>query len=270
MHAALSLIRGRQLIAPDYPLRPRPRYGYGLPSHRLLCRMISSNTAAYRRRLQELSRLRPYLHNIPPAMWHNDWLPPLDGATLYMFIKQLRPRRYFEVGSGASTRFARRAIDDHQLPTVITSIDPSPRMDIDKLCDRAMRRPLEQCHPATFTQLDKNDILFIDNSHQAFQNSDVTVFFLEILPALKPGVVVGIHDITLPDDYPPSYARHYYSEQYLLACWLLGGGRGIETVLPNWFCSQDPELASLAKPLFSHPAFKGIDTHGSIFWIRKV
>ena len=64
-------------------------------------------------------------------------------------------------------------------------------------------------------------------------NSDVAVFFLDILPNLAPGVVVHIHDVFLPDDYPPQWIERYYSEQYLLACYLLAESTKFDVILPN-------------------------------------
>ncbi|MFH1353941.1 MAG: class I SAM-dependent methyltransferase [bacterium] len=263
------MLRNKPVISLDYAVNPQSRYGYGKPPHPQLHSIINAGHHRYLKELSKLLRHKQSLHNISTPLWHNDFLPALDAATLYSFTAQLKPNQYFEVGSGTSTRFVRQAINDQSLPAKITSIDPQPRADIDQLCHHVIRQALEKTNLTIFNQLDKNDILFIDNSHQSFQNSDVTVFFLDILPNLKPGVLVGIHDILLPDDYPPSYAQNYYSEQYLLACWLLGGAKNINIVLPNWFCSQDLELSSIIKTLFSHPNFQSVDTHGSIFWFRK-
>jgi hypothetical protein len=66
------------------------------------------------------------------------------------------------------------------------------------------------------------DVLFFDGSHRCLQNSDVTAFFLDVLPELPSGVIVGIHDIVLPNDYPSVWKDRYYSEQYILAAYLLG------------------------------------------------
>lgn len=203
---------------------------------------------------------------IPKQYWPNDYLPALDAATLYSFTAQRTPNQYLEIGSGVSTNFIRRAIDDHQLQTQIASVDPQPRADIDQICHHIIRQPLEDTDLSIFRQLGQSDILFVDNSHQSFQNSDVTVFFLDILPNLKPDVLVGIHDILLPDDYPPSYKPNYYNEQYLLATYLLGGSANIDIILPNWFVSQDKELSKITQPLFTHPNFTNVDTHGSTFW----
>ena len=112
------------------------------------------------------------------------------------------------------------------------------------------------------------DILFYDGSHRAFENSDVTVFFLEVLPQLPAGVLVHVHDICLPYDYPPGWEGRWYSEQYLLAAWLLGGGARVRVVLPNAFVSHDPELSRLLDPLWSRPSLAVVERHGSSFWLE--
>src|SRR5207249_4908129 len=137
------------------------------------------------------------------------------------FITMNNPKRFFEIGSGDSTRFARQAIRDHQLQTTITSFDPRPCAKIDDICDHSFRTPLEECNPEIFNQLEAGDILFVDGSHRVFTNSDVTVVFVEILPLLKPGVFIQFHDICLPYDYPQEWNRRFYSEQYLLATYIL-------------------------------------------------
>ena len=169
---------------------------------------------------------------------------------LYCMLFEFRPKRFVEVGSGDSTRFARRAIRDHSLPTLITSIDPTPRAEIDKLCDFVIRKPLEEVELDVFDELGPGDFLFIDGSHRSFSNSDVTVAFLDVLPRLRAGVVVHFHDIFWPYDYPPEWADRYYSEQYLLGCYLLGDrGSEVKVLLPNAFVAQDGELAGICKPL---------------------
>ena len=70
-------------------------------------------------------------------------------------------------------------------------------------------------------------------------------------------MLVGIHDIFLPDDYPPQWADRFYSEQYLLAAWLLGGGGGCEIVLPAHFIRSVPELDSICDPIWEAPAPRG-------------
>jgi hypothetical protein len=97
-------------------------------------------------------------------------------------------------------------------------------------------------------------------------NSDVTVFFLEVLPRLKSGVLVHIHDIALPYDYPRAWRDWYYNEQYLLATALLMPQANFEVVLPNAFIAADPDLLAETAPLFNKLA--GARRDGMSFWLR--
>ena len=124
----------------------------------------------------------------------------------------------------------------------IVSVDPEPRASIDALCDDVVRAGLEYSDLSLFNQLEAGDILFFDGSHRTFTNSDVTVFFLEIIPRLKPGITVHIHDIFLPVDYPPEWSRRLYSEQYMLAAMLLCKSSPVKTILPNWYVCNDGTL----------------------------
>ena len=200
--------------------------------------------------------------------WINGFLPGLDAAVLYGMLAFTPPRTYLEVGSGNSTRFARRAIRDHGLRTRIVSIDPHPRVEIDSIADQVIRAPLETVDLAPILALEPGDILFLDGSHRCFTNSDVTVAFLEVLPRLPRGVRVQIHDICLPYDYPPGMEDFYYSEQYVLAAYLLGGARGGTVLLPNAFVSEDAELSRILDPLWTRPGFEAVERRGSSFWME--
>jgi predicted O-methyltransferase YrrM len=146
----------------------------------------------------------------------NNWFPPFDGASLYGLIAERSPRRYIEIGSGMSTRFARQAINDLNLQTRITSIDPHPRADIDRLCDEVVRSRMEEVSREFWEGIGPEDLIFVDNSHRSFPNPDVTVFFSEVMPAFRPGTTWGMHDIFLPWDYPDEWRHRFYNEQYLL------------------------------------------------------
>jgi hypothetical protein len=186
----------------------------------------------------------------------NPFFSALDAISLYGLLGSREPALYFEVGSGNSTKFARRAVSDLHLKTKIISLDPSPRAEIDTLCDRVIRQPLEDVDIALFDELQAGDILFVDNSHRVFQNSDVTVFFLEVLPRLKPGVIVHIHDIFLPFDYPRAWVNRHYSEQYLLATYLLAEYRKLDILLPLAYISRHPITEPLLEAEWEHPTFQ--------------
>src|SRR5262249_45397046 len=143
-----------------------------------------------------------------------------------------------------------------------------PRNEIEPLIDEAVRRPLEDVDLQLFSELDAGDFLFFDGSHRALQNSDVTVFFLDVLPKLKPGVVVHLHDIYLPYDYPTGHLRRLWNEQYLLAMTLLYGARQFELLFPSWFVTCDKELVAQARQIFGTSPLSGLSMHGASFWLR--
>lgn len=261
----------------DYEVNCVPRYGYGKPPHPLLYEIIDRNRQGYRNLLESFLAYRDDLLRIPldprtveDPSWHNVWMAGLDAVALYSLLRNNGPDRYIEVGSGYSTRFARRAIRDHGLRTHLTSIDPNPRAEIDALCDRVLRERLEDTELGLFDELDAGDIVFFDGSHRSFMNSDVTVAFLEVLPRLRAGVFVQFHDICLPWDYPPQFREMYYSEQYLLASYLLAEGPSIEIVLPNFFVSIEPELHHVLDPVWDRFTWSAAPTNGLSFWIKKI
>jgi hypothetical protein len=116
--------------------------------------------------------------------------------------------------------------------------------------------------------LQKSDVLFLDGSHRAFTGSDATVLFCDLLPTLPPGVLVGVHDIFLPDDYPEPFIERHYSEQYLLAAFLVGRPEWIELVLASDYVSKRPELAGELSTLWAKPELAGVPTQGGGFWFE--
>lgn len=149
----------------------------------------------------------------PSPRWNQDWFPRLDAAAAYAMVRTCRPRRIVEVGSGHSTRFMARAVADGGLATRITAIDPEPRASISGLNVEYLRMPVQKIGNELFLTLKKDDILFIDSSHQLKPGSDVEFLVEEILPGLPSGVRVHFHDIFLPDDYPSHWAWRRYNEQ---------------------------------------------------------
>lgn len=274
----LKLVKGEgyKLLLLDYPYKPAPRYGYGKPSHKLLLKLIESNNAAYRKTLRKFLKLERQLLEIPLSptglsfepYWANGWLPALDFVALYSFISIYRPKIYLEIGSGLSTKLAKRAVLDNNLSTKIISIDPEPREKVDGICDKAIRQPLEKANLNFFWDLTAGDILFIDGSHRCLMNSDVNVFFLDILPKLKHGIIIGFHDIFLPNDYPPGAVGYYYSEQYMLALYLLSRKGSVEIIFPGAYISSDDKLSKVLNPLWRNPQLAGLSRQGASFWIR--
>ncbi len=263
-------------ITLDYPVRCRPRHGWGRPDHAGIARILSKGRDRYRSLLADFSTHIERLSAItveygPDDMeprWINPYLPGMDAVALYGMLARLRPARYLEVGSGNSTRFARRAIRDLGLHTKVTSIDPHPRAEVDDLCDEVIRQPLEEVDLRLVDRLEAGDVFFFDGSHRVLMNSDVVVVFLEVLPRLRSGVHVHIHDIFLPSDYSPAWIDRFYSEQYMLAAQLLGGVSIYDVEFPAWFVSNDPELAFMLQPLWDRSHMWRVERHGCSFWLE--
>ncbi|MCX4395495.1 class I SAM-dependent methyltransferase [Streptomyces sp. NBC_00053] len=253
----------------DHVVAPEPRAEISP-----VCALLEKSRERYAEQLTGFLEYADQLAGIPlngvekaaTAYWGNTWLPPLDALSLYGFLASERPARYLEVGSGNSTKFARRAIQDLGLSTRITSIDPEPRAHIDHLCDEVVRLPLQEADLGVFAELEPGDILFIDGSHRLQMGSDVMVFFFELLPRLKPGVLIQVHDIMLPADYPESWRWRLYSEQYLLAALLTAAPERFDVRLPNAFIHADPELRKILALLWRR---LGVTRHfhpGSFWW----
>jgi hypothetical protein len=160
----------------------------------------------------------------PAPRWRQDWFPRLDGAVAYAMVRKLAPKQIIEIGSGHSTRFFARAVGDGGLETKITAIDPAPRATLEGL-DRVYldRRTVQSAGLAPFSLLESGDILAIDSSHILMPGSDVDLLLNHVLPTLPDGVILHIHDIFLPDDYPAIWAWRAYNEQLGIVALLCGG-----------------------------------------------
>ncbi|MDQ0463132.1 putative O-methyltransferase YrrM [Caulobacter ginsengisoli] len=153
-----------------------------------------------------------------------------DMEVLYLLIRMLAPGKVVEIGCGSSTRITRQAIRDGALATQIIAIDPYPRNDIAPFVDRFEKTRVEELADySVFESLEAGDILFVDSSHEVRVGNDVARIFCDIIPRLKPGVILHFHDIFLPFDYPPADAERTpeWGEQYVLHAWLQHSGAEI-------------------------------------------
>lgn len=270
----LRMLReGRALLPIDHPPDFAARWGHAQPPARAIVRIIERHADAQRAYLRRLAAFRDDLATIPALPegvqpgWRQNWFPPLDGISLYGALAAGRPRHFVEIGSGHSTLFARRAIADHATGTRIISIDPFPRADVAGVADEVHRARLESIDLSVFDRLEPGDVVLFDGSHRVLQNSDVTVFFLDVLPALPPGVLVGIHDIFWPNDYPVSWRRRYYSEQYILGVYMMAHGDAFPLVLAcNWAARALREECRVC--LTTDGLRRAGDVSGCTLWFR--
>jgi hypothetical protein len=277
LRRGLERLRGSSpVLVPEYPLDVRPRWGWdGAPVLEPLAELLESQSASYESLLDDVSEMLDWAQTIPRTStvpnqpcWENDWWGTIDALVQCAALRRRNPATYLEVGSGFSTLFARRAIEDFELRTRIVSVDPAPRSEVDACCDEVVRQPFERVAEELLHRLEADDLLLFDGSHVALMNSDATTFFLETLPRLPAGVLVGIDDIFLPWDYPPTWAGRMYGEQYLLATFLLGGAAHYTIRFPGWWLVEYSPVANRLEPLW--PVVENrFGRHATSFWLER-
>ena len=167
----------------------------------------------------------------PQYYLNNTAFESVDGEICYGMIRSLKPRKIVEIGSGFSSLLMAQAIarntqDDGDYACEFTAIEPYPNPALQEALpgiSRWIKDEVQNVPLPLFTGLGENDILFIDSSHVLKIGSDVQYEFLEILPRLASGVVVQIHDIFLPSEYPRDMILEHYqfpNEQYLVQAFL--------------------------------------------------
>jgi hypothetical protein len=88
---------------------------------------------------------------------------------------------------------------------------------------KVLVQEIQKTDVAQFDVLEANDILLIDSTHVSKTGSDVNFLLFQVLPRLKSGVLVHIHDVFHPFEYPKSfvYAGRNWNEDYLLRAFLM-------------------------------------------------
>ena len=151
-----------------------------------------------------------------------------DAEYWYQIIRSIKPRRIFEIGSGHSTLMAISAIsrnqsEDPRYRCAHVCIEPYEMAWLEDTGVSVVRKKVEEVELALFSQLGRNDMLFIDSSHVIRPQGDVLFEYLELLPALNTGVIVHLHDIFSPKNYPKQWLQDevkFWNEQYLLEAFL--------------------------------------------------
>ena len=208
----------------------------------------------------------------------------VDAEMLYGFLRELTPRQMIEIGSGHSTLLAAQALRRNEAegkPCHFTAIEPYPnpivRAGIDGLTD-LIEKPVQKVPLSVFEELGENDILFIDSSHVLKVGSDVQYEFLEILPRLKKGVYIHIHDIFLPWEYPRDWVvdkQRFWNEQYLLQSFLAFNAAFETRWATAFMCLKHPK--EIAQSFETYPPAWTVPEEssdrargGASYWIQRV
>lgn len=228
---------------------------------------------AYRAEIQEL------FENPGPCQvsFTNEYFSGLDAALYYSIARENKPATIVEIGAGYSTRIASSALKRNAVEGrggKLVCIEPYPeerltsiRLDVEIITQRIEDLDIDQ-----FAELNAGDILFIDSSHTVRVGGDVCREVLDILPILKPGVWVHIHDIFFPFDYPTDWIlsrRLAFAEQYLVQAFL-AFNPAFEVVLANhWLCADHCDEANKLLPRELASSFDRGHSASSL-WIKRV
>jgi len=196
-----------------------------------------------------------------------------DADMLYNFVRLFKPRRIVEIGSGDSTLVARLAISKNrqEQPSYECEhicIEPYEMTWLESTGVKVIRERVEHVGMDYFKNLQANDILFIDSSHVIRPFGDVLKEFQEIVPIVVPGVVVHVHDIFTPRDYPAKWLRHdrkLWNEQYLLEAFLAFNNEFEVLAATNWLAFHHADALGRT---CGYPE-KVLQAYPSSFWFRR-
>jgi len=204
----------------------------------------------------------------------NGFFPSVDAEVLHAMIRYFQPKRIIEIGSGFSTYLAARACLLNKkrsgVETDFLVIDPAPNETVKKGfpgLSTLIQKPVEQVPLEPFLELDENDMLLIDSSHVVRIGGDVNYEYLEVMPRLKKGAIIHIHDIFLPEEYPQEFVlenHRFWSEQYLLQAFL-SFNYAFEVLWAGYYMHRN--YPKECKSVF--PSYKEEDKGPGSFWIRR-
>ncbi len=189
---------------------------------------ITNDMAELKYKISQSKEIIKFEEEIFSEISSNAMFGPLDSFAYTFFIQKYKPKLIMEIGSGYSAYVALRASNLIGLETNIISLEPYPSKF---LLDLGANYPRHQLVEQTiqdyfesnkkeFQRLEKNDILFIDSTHVCSVGGDLPVIFCQLLPLLKKGVIIHVHDVSWPFEYPRQLvfkSGRFYNELYLVA-----------------------------------------------------
>jgi hypothetical protein len=236
---------------------------------------------------------KPLLNSIGQPVFHSRWVcsqhtpagqpctpyGAIDAQVYHCFVRGatkwqagVKPKKVIEIGSGHSTYVAGGAMEanaEDGLGGSLMSIEPYPAAELvevfkeKKFSFQLLQQKLQDVDLEVFRALNAGDILFIDSTHVAVPGSDVVYEFTKILPELKVGVIVHVHDICLPFETAWDWTfkdYRFWNEQYLLQTFLINNN--------DWEVFYMGILWQHYFPSFLRKIFPLEGSNGS-FWMRR-
>jgi len=193
----------------------------------------------------------------------------IEALTYYCFIRQFRPKRIVDVGSGVSAAIALRAVEANEDDVEITCINPYPAGGLEQLARDGritlIAKMAQEADMECFSQLAENDILFIDSTHTVKLGGDVNHLVLEVLPRLAPGVLVQFHDIPWPMPCFKPLEDLVFGQEAALVQAFLDFNSDFEILLCQWLLQMDhPDALGRAFPVYDRALHRP-----SSLWIRR-
>lgn len=193
--------------------------------------------------------LAPLMTDLPEDRWQsNGMYGRADAAVLHAMLRHHEPKRLLEVGSGYSTAVALDVVDRHLPHLRITCVEPNPQRLRSRLRPGddvvVIDEPVQDVPIEIFAHLEAGDILFIDSTHVLKSGSDVAWLYLHVLPTLSSGVIVHVHDVHWPFEYPERWIHEGrdWSEAYLLRAFLTHNDAWRIRLMTSWVWTNRPDL----------------------------
>lgn len=203
--------------------------------------------------------------------YHNGFYSYGDALVLHGFIRLMRPKSLIEVGSGYSTAAVLDTRDIHGVPKQVTCVEPYPKRlksllhPSDKDVVAILDIKVQDTGIDLYETLRAGDILFIDSSHVMKTGSDLNHLFHNVLPNLRPGVIIHFHDIFWPFEYPEQWAvkeNRGWNEVYAIRNFLMYNDTFEILFFNQYFAHMHRDVAQADCPLF-------LENPGGGLWLRK-
>ncbi len=262
----------------DHYYEPRFNYGQDFNAGSVRSLPFEIDLQTQIRELQKIS-LNEELAQLPlqkgllPAFFyvHNPNFGAGDVELYYLLIRNQKPKRLIEIGSGYSTQLCLFALEKNQtegFECALTCIEPYEMPFLDTITGiSVIRKQVEHVSLDVFKTLEAGDILFIDSSHIIRPGNDLLFIYFQILPILQKGVLIHIHDIFTPRHYPQEWLTQkmrFWNEQYLLEAFLYNNEGFKILFTANHLVKINFEAA---KELLIHLK---TDSEPSSFWMERV